>query len=308
MTDRKGIGVTIYALFGEDEGAVEDPEFIHIEDIKSRSRLYEWRISPHAHKRMFQVIHIVRGGVAIRMEGKASKAKGPCAITIPPGAIHSFAFQPDTEGYVLTAADSLVLDARFLRSRPMVEPLLTTPKTVDFSSSPDAATLVEHLFSGLLKEFAQAMPGRSSLLDWLMRSILLIIARQIALSESSAGRQGPAHKRFSDFLKLVEDNYRGHLSVHDYAEKLAMSPARLNRLCKKFAANPAQAIIHARLILEARRLLTYTSATSAEVAYELGFRDPAYFTRFFRRETGQTPTAFRRDDISIQLDIDQTSS
>lgn len=293
--DSKGIGVTIYALFGEEEGSIEDPEFIHIEDIKSRSRLYEWRISAHAHKRMFQIIYIANGGVAMRIENKASKVKGPCAITIPPGAVHSFAFQPDTEGYVLTAADTLVLDSRFLRSRPLVEPILSEPKSVDFGHTPRSATFVENLFAGLMQEFAQALPGRSSMLDWLLRSVLLAISRQIALSEKSSGRKGPAHKRFSDFLKLVEDNYREHLTVQDYAGKLAMSAPRLNRLCRNFAGKAAQEIIHTRLILEAQRLLTYTSATSAEVAYELGFRDPAYFTRFFRRQTGQTPSAFRQE-------------
>ncbi|MCO6185450.1 helix-turn-helix domain-containing protein [Rhizobium sp. L1K21] len=291
----RGIGVTIYALFGEEEGSIQDPEFIHIEDIKSRSRLYEWRISTHAHNRMFQIIYIASGGVAMRMEGKASKIKGPCAITIPPGAVHSFAFQPETVGYVLTAADTLLLDARFIRSRPLIEPLLSEPKSVEFHGSPQTAAFAENLFVGMLQEFSQAMPGRSSMLDWLLRSILLTVARQVAMTENAAGRRGPARERFSDFLKLVEDHYRSHLTVQDYADKMAMSAARLNRLCKSVAGKPAQEIIHARVVLEAQRLLTYTSATSAEVAYELGFRDPAYFTRFFRRETGVTPSTFRQD-------------
>ena len=289
-----GIGVTIYALFGE-KGVVEDPEFIHIEDIRSRSRLYEWRISAHAHQRMFQIIYIASGGVAMRMEGKSSKVKGPCAITIPPGAVHSFAFQPETVGYVLTTADSLLLDGRFIRSRPLIEPLLSEPKTVDFAASPEAADFAQNLFTGMMQEFGQAMPGRSSMLGWMLRCILLAISRQIVLSETSGGRRGYARNTFSQFLKLVEDNYRKHLTVQQYAEQMAMSPARLNRLCKNFSDKPAQEVIHARLVLEAQRLLTYTSATSAEVAYELGFQDPAYFTRFFRKRTGQTPSAFRQD-------------
>ncbi len=303
--ESKGIGVTIYALFGEEDATVEDPEFIHIEDIKSRSRLYEWRISTHAHKRMFQIIYIANGGVAMRVEGKASKVKGPCAVAVPPGAVHSFAFQPDTEGYVLTAADTLVLDARFLRSRPLIEPLLREPKTIDFSQTPKLATFIENLFSGMMLEFSQAMPGRSSMLDWHLRSILLAASRQVALSKAAGGKHGHARNSFSVFLKLVEDNYRTHLTVQDYADKMAMSAARLNRLCKNFGGKPAQQVVHARLILEAQRLLTYTSATSAEVAYELGFKDPAYFTRFFRRETGLTPSTFRQEGIGGILEADE---
>jgi AraC family transcriptional regulator, transcriptional activator of pobA len=295
MKKAAGIGVTIYALFGE-QGTAEDPEFIHIEDIKSRSRLYEWRISAHAHHRMFQIVYIVSGAVAMRIEGKTAKAKGPCAITIPPGAVHSFSFQPDTIGYVLTSADTLLLDTRYMRSRPLIDPLLSQPKTVDFSTSPEAASFVQNLMAATMREFAQAQPGRSSMLDWLLHSIVLTLARQVAMGQSMGGRRGYARETFASFLKLVEDHYRKHINVSDYADMLAMSSARLNRLCRTFAGKPAQEIIHARLVLEAQRLLTYTSATSAQVAYELGFQDPAYFTRFFKRQTGETPNTFRQTE------------
>lgn len=295
MKRTEGIGVTIYALFGE-EGAAEDPEFIHIEDIVSRSSLYEWHISTHAHHRMFQVVYIVSGGVVVDMEGKASTLKGPCAITVPPGAVHSFAFQPDTVGYVLTSADTLLLDARYMPSRPLIDPLLSEPQTIDFSASPETATFVQNLLDAIMREFAQAMPGRSSMLDWLLHSVVLALARQAAMDQPAPGRRGYSRETFSSFLKLVEDNYRKHLNVGDYARKLAMSPARLNRLCRTFADRPAQEILHARLALEAQRLLTYTAATSAQIAYELGFQDPAYFTRFFRRQTGETPNAFRQTE------------
>ncbi len=294
MIQANGIGVTIYALFGE-EGVVEDPEFIHIEDIRTRSRLYEWRISAHSHPRMFQIVYIVSGAVAMRIEGQASKVKGPCAITISPGAVHSFAFQPDTEGYVLTTADTLLSDARYIRSRPLIEPLLAHPNTVTLSKTPEKAAFLQGIFSGMMQEFSQSLPGRSSMLDWMLRTVLLTLSRQQAMAEQPKGRRGYARNTFRKFTQLVEDHYREHLTVEDYAEKLAMSAARLNRLCKTFGGKPAKEIVHARLILEARRLLTYTNATSAEVAYELGFQDPAYFTRFFRNRTGTTPTAFRKE-------------
>ncbi len=292
MNKSEGLGVTIYALFGEQD-AVEDPEFIHIEDIKSRSQLYDWRISAHAHRRMFQIVYLVTGSVEMQIEGSTSRVAAPCAIAIPPGAVHSFSFQEDTRGYVLSTADTLLLDGRFIRSRPLIEPLLSRAKAIDFSDAPETATFLRHLLAGMMHEFGQTLPGRSSMLDWLLRSVLLVLSRQMAMTEKPGGRRGYARATFSSFLKLVEDHYREHLGISDYARKLAMSPARLNRLCNTFASKSAQEIIHARITLEAQRLLLYTSATSSQVAFELGFQDPAYFTRFFRKRTGQTPSAFR---------------
>jgi transcriptional regulator GlxA family with amidase domain len=59
------------------------------------------------------------------------------------------------------------------------------------------------------------------------------------------------------------------------------------------AGRPASALLHARLVLEAKRLLVYTPMRVAEVSWTLGFADPAYFTRFFTQKTGLPPSKFR---------------
>ena len=76
-------------------------------------------------------------------------------------------------------------------------------------------------------------------------------------------------------------------------KELALSQARLNRLCKSFAGKGAGELIQDRLALEAQRHLIYTSASASMIAYELGFQDPAYFSRFFKRRTGMAPRRFR---------------
>ena len=92
------IGVTRYALFGE-ELAGEDPEFIHIEDIRTRSRLYEWRITPHVHQRMLQIVFVAEGSVQVHLEDRTQSLDGPCAITIPGGAVHRPAKRWPAEAY-----------------------------------------------------------------------------------------------------------------------------------------------------------------------------------------------------------------
>ena len=84
-----------------------------------------------------------------------------------------------------------------------------------------------------------------------------------------------------------------------------MSQARLNRLCMAFSGKTALELVHARVALEAQRLLTYTSATASMVAYELGFQDPAYFSRFFSRQTGKAPGAWRSESTGEAVQAEE---
>ena len=73
-----------------------------------------------------------------------------------------------------------------------------------------------------------------------------------------------------------------------------MTEGRLNRLCRTMAGSPAAELILERLMLEARRRLVYVAAPVSRIAYDLGYQDPAYFSRIFRRRVGMTPKAFRQ--------------
>ena len=86
---------------------------------------------------------------------------------------------------------------------------------------------------------------------------------------------------------------RQHGVAH-YARQLAVSPGHLNVLSHRHLGRSAKAVITDRLSVQARRMLLYSTLSVAQVGYALGFRDPSYFTRFFRRENGRSPSAFRQ--------------
>jgi AraC family transcriptional activator of pobA len=74
---------------------------------------------------------------------------------------------------------------------------------------------------------------------------------------------------------------------------LAVSASQLTRLSRRHLGASAKEVIQQRLEIEARRLLLLTARPAAQISRDLGFTDPSYFTRFFRRRTGQSPTRFR---------------
>ena len=96
------------------------------------------------------------------------------------------------------------------------------------------------------------------------------------------------------FRALVEANLSAHWSVPRYARTLGLTESALNRLCRRQLGYSALEVVQQRLALEARRRLIYVAAPVARIAADLGFRDPAYFCRFFRRHTGQSPSIYRK--------------
>jgi AraC-like DNA-binding protein len=101
------------------------------------------------------------------------------------------------------------------------------------------------------------------------------------------------HELVRHFNLLVENHYRAQHEVKFYAAQLHKSPKTLANTFALYSQKTPLQIIQERLSLEARRLLYYTDMSGKEIAYELGFEDAAHFSRFFKNQIGQTPTAFK---------------
>jgi AraC-like DNA-binding protein len=99
---------------------------------------------------------------------------------------------------------------------------------------------------------------------------------------------------------LVEKHYKEKHGVADYADLLLMAAKTLTHRFKRLNLPQPNEVIKNRLILEAKRLLVHTSLSAKEIAYELGYEDPAYFSRLFQLKTGESPSVFRSKYLSLQ--------
>lgn len=95
------------------------------------------------------------------------------------------------------------------------------------------------------------------------------------------------------YLAKVDECFQQLHEVAGYASLLHISAGHLGEVVKLQSGKPAIKHIHERLVLEARRLLYHTPQAIKEIAFDLGFTDTSYFNRFFKRETGSTPAAYR---------------
>ena len=95
------------------------------------------------------------------------------------------------------------------------------------------------------------------------------------------------------FLKLVDKNFNRNRGVGYYAGELNITPNYLNMLSQKNFGKSAGEMITSRIMLEAKRLLYHTKSDISQIAFELGYEDPSYFTRAFKKIESKTPTQFR---------------
>jgi AraC-like DNA-binding protein len=98
---------------------------------------------------------------------------------------------------------------------------------------------------------------------------------------------------FRKFMLLVEAHYKEKHTVADYADMLCIASKTITHKFKRLNLPQPNDVIKNRIVLEAKRLLVHTSLTAKEISYELGYEDPAYFSRLFLVKTGESPSGFR---------------
>ena len=284
----------LFHLYGDppDDQAFD---FIHVETISSRSSIHDWTIRVHRHRNLFQILLIARGGGEMTFETQVIPFEAPAAIIVPATIAHGFRFLPEaTEGWVLTFTEDV---ARGLgeRSGDAIAALraLAADPVVPLSGDAEVDR-IGRLCADLHEERFLAREGYR----FAMRGYLALIAIAVARLAASRARTGsatlkPADPTVDALRYLVEEHFRQERQLSFYAGKLAMTPDRLNDHVKRAAGVTAGHLIRQRVLTEAKRQLVFTNQPIHEIAYDLTFADPSHFTRFFRKQTGTTPQAFR---------------
>jgi len=282
--------IPLFGLYGEADS--DNPQFVHLENIASRSSVNAWQIQPHRHGQMFQLLIMNRGGVEVRLDEQLRVSSDPCVISVPAGVVHGFKFKPNTQGYVLTLAEPMVL-ASEPRAQQQFSALFQRAHFVHYPPADPLFDELLQLVEQIGRELERTDAGRTLMCEWLTRAALLTLTRRLDQIDAELGGHNSLSLPMRKFRELIEQHYREHWTVERYAEELGLSPDRLNRQAKGSFDTNAKALIAQRLILEAKRRLIYTRASLDEIAYELGFKDPAYFSRSFKRAVGRAPGQFR---------------
>ena len=271
--------IPAWNLYGEQAPL---PDILHIERIVDRAAGLDWHISPHRHVHLHQVFLLMSGAARLEMMGQSLTAAPPQVMNMPRGHVHGFAFSAGTEGYVLTlpATDfpellGLQAEARAVLERPFIAP------------APE----------GLLAMFTQLATlhaGHTALRRLRLRAAALTLFCSVAECGNAGADADDGDPRLQRFEDLVREHLRDGWQLAQYARALALSDRHLRRLCHETTGLSAHRFIEATRLREACRLLAYTRMRVQEVGFALGFDDPAYFARSFRRGMGMSPQEYRK--------------
>lgn len=281
-----------YRLYRAKSDELED-FWLHSETLPLRSRLHNWEISLHRHEALFQIFVLEAGHGELLGRSEKMPFAAPCAIYIAPGAVHGFRYAHNADGLVLTVlADRLP----FVRnSDPAIAGYLSLSRVTALDGADGRR--VASLAVSIHDELHGGGLGGDILLDAMVTEIVLRFARTGLQAEHADGL-GASHQRDRQRMQaltaLLAAHCREHRPVNFYAEKLGLSPAHLNRVVRREVGASVQELAARHLLRAARRDLVFTPTSVQAIAYSLGFQDPAYFNRFFKRQTGVTPGVFRQ--------------
>ncbi len=150
--------------------------------------------------------------------------------------------------------------------------------------------------AGLMaEELALPKPDLAVVQQLLRTLFTLIRSEHRALHPGAGVLTGTYDETFRNFLRILEENYRQAHDVEFYASQLFMSPRNLNLITQDILQQSVSRIIETRKLIEAKNLLITTDKPVSEIGFELGYEEKAYFTRVFKKNTGQTPTEFREE-------------
>ncbi|MEU6625292.1 helix-turn-helix domain-containing protein [Streptomyces litmocidini] len=248
---------------------------------------------PHRHT-FYEIVHVVEGSGAHVLDAERYEVRPPQLGVILPGQVHHWEGVRGLEGsLVLFTPEFLLGDGdegllRRLGERPWVG--------LDDASHERTSLLMAEL----AEEYRCGADGFAGVL----RSLLHVLLVRAARLPGAAVRPAPVRGIAEEFVRLAGRAGADGLSVRECAERLGISPGHLAEAVRAATGRTPAALLREARTREAQRLLVSTGLSIRQVASRVGFADPAYFCRFFRRETGRTPGDFRkhhdRRDPSIE--------
>ena len=151
---------------------------------------------------------------------------------------------------------------------------------------------LDRILKNLIEEFGLKETAQYDMLQSLLKQFIVYSVR--IKKEYDVVKEDTETKLFKDFSLLVEQNFKKLHSVTEYANRLGLSPKSLTKNFQKNGSQTPSDFIKSRIITEAKRQLLYTNSAVKYIAFDLGFNDPAYFSRFFTKVTGQSPKEFQK--------------
>jgi AraC-like DNA-binding protein/quercetin dioxygenase-like cupin family protein len=290
LADTKNKAIPLYGIeiFSKKEGKRQ----FEVEIFDS-NRHFEVHY-PHRHD-FFEVLFLTKGNGKHTIDFKDYSITPNSIFFLSPGQIHSISLSKDIYGYIFLFTSEFFLinktdknkifDFPFFYNTSNENPPLQLQNESDIN-------FIQQLFIQGCHESTENTSNSEdiahSILDLLLSYCKNVYPIQVNNSKTKKGLL-----IVKKFKQLIEEQYSKNYSVKDFAKILSITPNHLNETVKNVMGQTASNLIDEKMIIEIKKLLIHTELSATEIAYSLNFSDQSYFSKFFKKHTGESPKEFR---------------
>jgi AraC family transcriptional regulator, transcriptional activator of pobA len=263
--------------------------------IKDAARMSGLAATPHRHD-YYAILWCFNAAGRQRIDCREYALEPHSLFFIAPGQVHQILSDPNPDGLLL------LFTGEFLAGNPAEESFLDRLGLFDSATgSPPLMLASESVHSlmvhanGMMDAFQSRQPLRLEIIEAHLKLFLVECARQRVSGRPASAAPLPAeNEAVRRFKRLLEEHYARWHRVGQYASRLHLSANYLGEIVRRALNQPPKEYILDRLLMEARRQLLFTSRSVKEIGFDLGFKDPSGFSRFFRDAAGLSVSEFRK--------------
>ncbi|WP_417810731.1 helix-turn-helix domain-containing protein [Thalassospira alkalitolerans] len=277
----------------------------------------DWVMNDPGRRDRCYAVLMLSGRAHIRLRQGTIECRAPALVWLPLGETQAVSVAAGAKGYFLSVVDDLVarhcgggggavVGSGGVTGSGMAQMVVglggglplrfaaDTVHNVTPAEGSDNLALLARSFDAIRAELLQNALGASTVVGAHLQIILTMVLRLAEGVMEQRDKHRPGSITFQRFLQVLELHFREHWNVADYAGALGVSERRLGSAVMRATGKAPLTLIHERILREACMRLEQSPLGVAQIAYGLGFRDPAYFSRFFKRYMGEAPGAYRR--------------
>ncbi|WP_419867949.1 AraC family transcriptional regulator [Chryseobacterium sp. CT-SW4] len=249
-------------------------------------------VKPHAHNNQFQIFVVIEGTTVLLYNKEKIPITGPSFITVPKNTEHGFEHQTEMKGWIISLSDS-VLEHMVKREAEVIN-AIETFQLIEVEKGSYSEIVFQNMLE-CIDEYHGEERGKLLMLKYMVGKIVVQLSRIPEDARLSLSRKDNlAVIYFRRFNQLIRESDTYKKTIEEYAAELNITTGHLNRICSMVAQQSPKEIIMEYFISEAQLMLTDVEKSINEVCYSIGFDDPSYFSRIFKKKTGLTPNEFRK--------------
>lgn len=252
---------------------------------------------PHRHN-YYTVLVINKAKGLHKIDFNAYELANKQIFFVAPGQVHQVIEDEKSYGYVMTFSNQFLVEnsipLSFIDSLNLFQNYGQSPPLKPINSQFE---IIEGFAANIFDLFNSNATMKNLSIGSFLKLLLIECNNICSINPIESDIDTTGDNLIRSFKKLVDKHYKKEHSTTYYANELFITPDHLNRTIKSKIGKTAKDYIQARIITEAKRLLYFTELTNKEIAYNLGFNEPANFSAFFKKHTDLSPSNFKKSEF-----------